>query len=73
MKMGGYFIRKYQTVNICPDIIPPPLQNAGDHTQYGVEYHGVLDKYRAEQLLGGQDGAYLVRDTPKGASILSFM
>ena len=36
-------------------------------------YHGVIDKHKAAQLIGTQNGGYLVRETPKGARILTFM
>lgn len=41
--------------------------------QYGAEYHGIQSKEEITDLLGSEDGRYLVRSTKRGQHILSFM
>lgn len=42
--------------------------------QYGSEYHGICSREKTSELLGSEDGMYLVRTTGKEQQyILSFM
>jgi chimaerin len=41
--------------------------------QYGFEYHGMVSRQESEQLLGNEDGNFLVRESnnPPGSSTLA--
>jgi hypothetical protein len=40
--------------------------------QYGEEYHGMLNRTQTDEVLGSEEGSYLVRLNPTGIVVLSF-